>query len=65
MEKIWYDPEDPDGYGGISKLVKRVPNGKKETEEWLRGQHTNSLNKPMRKWFPTRAYKTFGVDDLW
>ena len=65
MEKIWYDPEDPDGYRGVSKLVKRVPNGKKETEEWLRGQHAYSLNKPMRKRFPTRAYKTFGIDDLW
>ena len=65
MEKIWTNPEDEAGFGGVAKLKKRVPNSKKETQKWLSDQLAYSLNKPMRKRFPTRAYKTFGIDDLW
>lgn len=65
MRKIWYDPEHPDGFGGIDKLTKNVIAGRSKTAKWLSGELAYSLNKPMLKRFPTRAYKTFGVDDLW
>jgi hypothetical protein len=65
MEQIWTDPMDPAGFGGVSKLSKRVSASKKETQSWLSTQLAYSLNKPMRKRFPTRAYRTFGINDLW
>lgn len=65
MKSIWYDPKDPDSFGGIEKLWKRVKASRNQTSKWLSSQLAYSLNKPMRKRFPTRPYKTFGVDDLW
>ena len=38
---------------------------KNKTKKWLSGQLAYSLNKPMLKRFQTRAYKTYGIDDLW
>ena len=65
MEKIWHNPQDTAGFGGVSGLQKRVKKSKKETQSWLQSQLAYTLNKPMRKRFPTRSYKTFGIDDLW
>jgi len=65
LEKTWTNPKDPAGFGGVSKLSKAVVNSKKDTQKWLSGQMAYSLNKPMLKKFPTRSYKTMGVDDLW
>jgi IS30 family transposase len=65
MKKIWYDPQHPAGYGGVSKLQNLNQSSKKQTQKWLRGQLAYTLNKPMRKRFPTRAYKTGGINDLW
>ena len=65
MKKAWYDPENPAGYGGVSKLSKAVNQNAKKTKNWLKSQNAYTLNKPMRRRFPTRAYKTFGIDDLW
>lgn len=65
MKQIWFDPEDPVGYTGVEKLSKRTKTNKKETEKWLKNQLAYSLNKPMRRRFPTRKYKTSGLNDLW
>ena len=65
MEKIWYDPEDPAGFGGVSKLAKRSKSGEVKSAKWLSGKLAYSLNKPMRKRFPTRSYRTLGINDLW
>lgn len=64
MER-WFDPEDPVGYTGVEKLRKATMGSKKETETWLRNQLAYSLNKPMRRKFPTRKYKSSGPNDLW
>ena len=65
LEKIWYDPENPAGFGGQSKLSKASGKPIKKTQEWLKGQMAYTLNKPRRIHFPTRQYKTSGVNDLW
>jgi L-rhamnose mutarotase len=64
-DKIWYNPKHPAGYAGVSKLQAVTQKSKKKTQKWLREQLAYSLHKPMRKRFPTRAYKTFGINDLW
>ena len=65
MEKIWMNPEDPAGYGGVAKLAKRTKVTEKKTGKWLSSQLAYSLNKPMRKRFPTRPYRTNGINDVW
>ena len=65
MEKIWYDEENVGGYGGVSRLATSAKTGKVKTAKWLSGQLAYSLNKPMRKRFPTRSYRTLGINDLW
>lgn len=44
--------------------MKAAQKTKTKTKKWLSSQLAYSLNKPMLKRFPTRAYKTFGIDDL-
>ena len=65
MENLWYNPGNPVGYSGISKLAKAAKKTSKETKEWLGRQLAYSLNKPMKKRFPTRKYISRGVNDLW
>ena len=65
METIWTDPKNPAGLKGVEKLWKATKSSKSETKKWLSNQLAYSLNKPMLKRFPTRPYKTFGIDDLW
>jgi hypothetical protein len=61
----WYDPEDEAGYGGVQKLKEKTKMSKSKTEKWMSNQLAYTLNRPIRKRFPTRAYKTGGINDLW
>ena len=63
--EIWFEPENPVGYSSVKRLSKKVKETKKETENWLKRQLAYSLNRPMRKRFPTRKYKTSGINHLW
>ena len=65
MKRVWYNPKDPAGLGGVSKLAKGTKVSKKKTAKWLSEQLAYSLHKPMRKRFPTRPYRTNGINDLW
>ena len=65
LKKIWYDPEHPAGFGGVSKLAKASGQSMKEVRKWLQGQNAYTLNRPMRRKFRTRAYKVGGINDLW
>jgi hypothetical protein len=65
LGETWYQPSDPVGYTGVEKLRNATKKTKKETQQWLSNQLAYSLNKPIRRRFPTRKYRTFGLDDLW
>ena len=65
LGQMWFDPQSPMGYSGVEKLSRASGRSKKETQAWLRNQLAYSLNKPMRRRFQTRAYKTSGPNDLW
>ena len=65
LQKIWFNPSHEAGFTGIEKLRKASGKSKKETKKWLSNQLSYSLNKPMRKRFPTRKYKTFHENDVW
>jgi len=65
LEKIYYDPTHPAGFGGVSKLKSASQKSMKKTRKFLSKQLAYTLHRPMRKRFPTRPYKTSGINDLW
>ena len=64
-EIVYYDPTNEAALGGLKKLAAATDSNVKATKTWARGQLAYSLHKPARKRFPTRAYRTEGIDDLW
>ena len=65
FDQIWFDPKNPAGFAGVAKLKNASGKSKDDTKSWLRNELAYSLHKPIRKRFPTRAYKTSGINDLW
>ena len=63
LAKVYYDPSEPAGFAGASRLQKKIP--KKDVKKWLATQPTYTLHKPMKRKFTTRMYKTSGPDELW
>jgi transposase InsO family protein len=74
-EKVYYDPANPGSFGGISPLVRALQQRKKKKNkgkptrrrviDWLSGQDTYTLHKPVRKRFPRNRYVVFGPNELW
>ena len=65
FDPVWYDPNHPASYGSVSKLKSATGKSKKMTQKWLSNQLAYSLHKPIRRRFPTRSYKTNGINALW
>ena len=63
LAKVYYDPSQPEGYAGASRLKKKFP--KANVKKWLATQPTYTLHKPMKRKFTTRMYKTSGPNELW
>jgi len=52
-------------FGSVAKLVKGGIYNKRAVEEWLSGQDTYSLHKPVRKRFPRYPYTVTYIDGVW
>ena len=67
LAKIYYDPSNPAGYAGASRLYKSIPqvSSSSSIKKWLSTQPAYSLHKPMKRRFPTRKYKVSGPNELW
>ena len=63
MKAIYYDPASPYSFGGKNKLKKFFPSD--AVEKWIRTQIPYSLHRPLRRRFPTRPYRTGGINELW
>ena len=63
MRDVYYDPTQVESFVGKSRLHDRFP--RKEVDAWVPTQLAYSLHKPIRKKFPTRAYRTAGLNDTW
>jgi hypothetical protein len=63
----YYNIANEGAFGGVERLVDQQikPMHKKDVKDWLPTQLTYSLHKPLRKKFPTRKYRTSGLNDLW
>jgi len=58
----YYDPKHPAGFGGTKKLKEATG---APVEDWLKKQLAYTLHKPLRRNYPTRSYKTSGINELW
>ena len=46
-------------------LVNAAKSNKRKVEEWLSGQDTYTLDKPVRKRFPRNPYTVTNIGDVW
>jgi len=65
LGKIYYDPKHTAGFSSAAKLVSAAKRNKRNVEEWLSGQDTYNLHKPVRKRFPRNPYTVTNIDDVW
>lgn len=67
INRIYYDPSNPAGFGSIDKLSKAMKEkmDKKQVKEWLQSQETYTLHKPIRKKFPRNRYILSNINELW
>ena len=65
MDKIvntYYDLDNPLAYSGS---LQNLTSGDRKLELWFRSQPTYTLHKATRRKFPTRKYRSSGLDQLW
>jgi len=65
LGKVYYDPKHAAGFGSVAKVLKAGKNNKRDVGEWLSGQNTYTLHKPVRKRFPRNPYTVTNIDDVW
>jgi hypothetical protein len=65
LGKIYYDPKHTAGFSSVAKLVSAAKSNKRKVEEWLAGQDTYTLHKPVRKRFPRNPYTVTNIDNVW
>jgi hypothetical protein len=65
LGRIYCDPKQTAGLSSLAKLVRAAKCNKRNVEEWLSGQDTYTLHKPVRKRFPRNPYTVTNIDDIW
>ena len=65
LKDIYYNLKDIDSFGSIKRLHVRTKKSKDEVKNWLSNQLSHSLNKPIKRKFPTRSYKVNAPNGLW
>src|SRR3977135_2452642 len=65
LRQIYYNPEHPAAFGGVSALVHASGLSPAVVKDWLKGQSSYSLHKPARKRDSTRHYITSGINHQW
>jgi hypothetical protein len=46
---IYYDPKHQAGFSSVAKLVRSAKSNKKNVDDWLSGEDTYTLHKPVRE----------------
>ena len=67
LRAIYFNPENSGAYGGVNALVRQVIGvlSKKQVTNWLSGQDTYKLHKPIRRKFNRRRVLVGKVDQQW
>ena len=56
LAQVYYDPSQPEGFAGTSRLAKKFP--KVNVKKWLATQPAYTFHEPLRRKFRTRMYLT-------
>jgi len=59
---MYYGPKNPGSFGGVQSLSKVAD---QPAKEWLSGQDTYTLHRPVRRNFQRRRIIVSGIDDPW
>lgn len=71
LSKIYGDPGHEAGFGGAEKLYRYVKKDgvykmtRKQVREWLAGNETYTLHRPVRKKFTKSRVMAYAMDELW
>ena len=71
LDKIYYNPQDPGSYGGVTRLLKRAKEvgiqeiSQTKVRDYLRDQQAYSLHKPARKHFLRNRTIIGAIDKQW
>jgi len=57
---IYFDPKNPGSFGGVQSLSKVAD---QPAKEWLSGQETYTLHRPVRRHLQRRRIIVSGIDD--
>lgn len=64
MDDVYYNAEGPGSYGGVNQLVRYGHTTPKAARNWLQGQKTYTIHRPVRKNFLRRKTYAKAIDDL-
>jgi len=65
LSVIYYDPKHAAGFSSVAELVRAAKSNKRYVEEWLSGQDTYTLRKPVPKSFPRNPYTVINIHGIW
>ena len=71
LSSVYYDPKRSGGLGGVNRLYDDVKKegkfkiSRNEIKQWLMGQDTYTLHKPMRRHFRRNRVIVGGIDQQW
>lgn len=71
LEKIYSDPKHEAGFSGVEKLFRFVKKegvfelSRKQIKQWLEGNDTYTLHRPVRRKFTRSRVIAYGMDDVW
>lgn len=65
LEKVYYDPSHPAGFGGAQKLAQATGVPLKKVKAWLAKQSTYTLHKPLKKKISRSPTIVAGIDHQW
>jgi transposase InsO family protein len=63
LAEIYYDPAKVGSFGGVKSLSRGAND--KNAKDWLIGQETYTLHKPVKRKFRRRKTISIGIDHLW
>ena len=71
LKDLYYNPSLPSSFGGVDRLMKQVRTEgnvslkRHDLTEWLKGQDTYTLHKPILKNIQRNKTIVAGIDDQW
>ena len=65
LSQQYYDPRRPGSFGGVDALKRATKVSRQKVQEWLSGEETYTLHKPIRQKFQRRKIVVSGTDKQW